>query len=71
MIKALRQPGIKRLWFGQAFSSVGDEIYRVGLTWFAVGLTTSVRFVIISCGVIWICTAIGGFFMKPDHADIL
>jgi MFS family permease len=38
MLKALRQPQLFRLWLGQAFSSVGDEIYRVGLTWFAVGL---------------------------------
>lgn len=38
MLKALRQPQLLRLWFGQAFSSVGDEIYRVGLTWLAVGL---------------------------------
>ena len=38
MIKALKEPQIFRLWIGQALSSVGDEIYRVGLTWFAVGL---------------------------------
>ncbi len=38
MIKALKQPQILRLWFGQAFSSIGDEIYRVGLIWLAVGL---------------------------------
>ena len=38
MLKALRQPAIQRLWLGQALSSVGDEIYRVGLTWLAVGL---------------------------------
>lgn len=38
MLKALRQPQLFRLWLGQACSSVGDEIYRVGLTWFAVGL---------------------------------
>ena len=38
MIKALRQPQIFRLWVGQAFSSIGDEIYRVGLAWFAVKL---------------------------------
>jgi len=38
MLKAFKQPQILRLWFGQASSSVGDEIYRVGLTWFAVGL---------------------------------
>jgi DHA3 family macrolide efflux protein-like MFS transporter len=38
MLKALRHPPIKRLWFGQALSSIGDEIYRVGLTWLAVGL---------------------------------
>ncbi|RYZ66554.1 MAG: MFS transporter [Proteobacteria bacterium] len=38
MIKALRNPQIFRLWVGQAFSSIGDEIYRVGLTWFAVTL---------------------------------
>ncbi|WP_413576841.1 MFS transporter [Bdellovibrio sp. HCB290] len=38
MIKALRQPQLQRLWLGQAFSSIGDEIYRVGLTWFAVSL---------------------------------
>ena len=38
MLKALQQPQLKRLWFGQACSSIGDEIYRVGLTWFAVGL---------------------------------
>lgn len=38
MIQALRQPQIMKLWIGQAFSSVGDEIYRVGLTWFAVSL---------------------------------
>ena len=41
MIKALRQPQIQRLWIGQAFSSVGDEIYRVGLIWFAVSFLGS------------------------------
>ncbi|UYL10153.1 MFS transporter [Bdellovibrio sp. SKB1291214] len=41
MIKALKQPQLQRLWVGQAFSSVGDEIYRVGLTWFAVNLMGS------------------------------
>jgi MFS family permease len=35
---ALRHPAIARLWLGQAMSSIGDEIYRVGLTWLAVGL---------------------------------
>jgi MFS family permease len=38
LIKALRNRAIFRLWLGQALSSVGDEIYRVGLTWIAVGL---------------------------------
>jgi DHA3 family macrolide efflux protein-like MFS transporter len=38
MLKALRHPPIARLWVGQALSSIGDEIYRVGLTWLAVGL---------------------------------
>ncbi len=38
MIKALREPQIQRLWFGQALSSIGDEIYRVGLIWLAIGL---------------------------------
>lgn len=38
MIRALKQPQLLRLWFGQAFSSIGDEIYRVGLIWLAVGL---------------------------------
>lgn len=38
MIRALRTPQILRLWFGQAFSSIGDEIYRVGLIWLAVGI---------------------------------
>jgi MFS family permease len=38
MLKALRHRPIARLWFGQALSSIGDEIYRVGLTWMAVGL---------------------------------
>lgn len=38
MIRALRKPQILRLWFGQAFSSIGDEIYRVGLIWLAVGV---------------------------------
>ena len=38
MLKALRHPPLARLWIGQALSSVGDEIYRVGLTWLAVGL---------------------------------
>ncbi len=38
MIKALKDTRILKLWYGQAFSSVGDEIYRVGLTWFVVGL---------------------------------
>lgn len=41
MIKALKQPQLQRLWIGQAFSSIGDEIYRVGLTWFAVNLMGS------------------------------
>jgi DHA3 family macrolide efflux protein-like MFS transporter len=41
MIKALRHPQIQRLWIGQAFSSVGDEIYRVGLIWFAVSFLGS------------------------------
>lgn len=38
MLKALRHRSIARLWMGQALSSIGDEIYRVGLTWLAVGL---------------------------------
>jgi DHA3 family macrolide efflux protein-like MFS transporter len=38
MLKALRHRPIRRLWVGQALSSIGDEIYRVGLTWIAVGL---------------------------------
>lgn len=38
MIKALRRPAIFRLWLGQAFSSIGDQIYLVGLTWYAVGI---------------------------------
>ena len=36
MLKALAHRPIARLWFGQALSSIGDEIYRVGLTWMAV-----------------------------------
>lgn len=38
MRSALRDRAISRLWAGQALSSIGDEIYRVGLTWLAVGL---------------------------------
>ena len=38
MLKALRVKAIRLLWIGQAFSSIGDEIYRVGLIWIAVGL---------------------------------
>lgn len=38
MIQALRKPAIARLWLGQATSTIGDEIFRVGLTWLAVGL---------------------------------
>ena len=38
MLKALRHRSIARLWLGQAFSSIGDELYRVGLTWMVVGL---------------------------------
>src|ERR1700679_3654151 len=38
MRSALQNRAISRLWFGQALSSIGDEIYRVGLTWIAVGL---------------------------------
>jgi MFS family permease len=38
MADALRHRAIRRLWFGQALSSIGDEVYRVGLTWLAVSL---------------------------------
>ena len=38
MLSALKDRAIARLWFGQAMSSIGDEIYRVGLTWLAVGI---------------------------------
>ena len=38
MMKALKHAAIFRLWMGQALSSIGDEIYRVGLTWLAVQL---------------------------------
>ena len=38
MLRALKDAAILRLWLGQALSAVGDEIYRVGLTWLAVGL---------------------------------
>jgi len=38
MRSALRDANIRILWAGQALSSIGDEIYRVGLTWLAVGL---------------------------------
>jgi MFS transporter, DHA3 family, macrolide efflux protein len=37
MLPALRKPSLRYLWIGQAFSAIGDEIYRVGLTWFAIG----------------------------------
>lgn len=38
MLKALRHRAIALLWGGQALSAIGDEIYRVALTWLAVGL---------------------------------
>jgi MFS transporter, DHA3 family, macrolide efflux protein len=38
MLKALRHRSIARLWLGQAFSSIGDEFYRVSLIWLVVGL---------------------------------
>ena len=38
MFKALKNRALLLLWGGQALSSIGDEIYRVALTWFAVGL---------------------------------
>jgi DHA3 family macrolide efflux protein-like MFS transporter len=38
MLKALREKAIARLWFGQALSSIGDEVYRVSLTWMMVGM---------------------------------
>jgi MFS family permease len=38
IFSALRRPAIARLWMGQALSAVGDEIYRTGLTWLAVGI---------------------------------
>lgn len=38
MIQALRRPAIARLWFGQALSTVGDQIYHVGITWLAVDM---------------------------------
>ncbi len=38
MLQALKQRAIARLWFGQALSTIGDQIYGVGITWLAVGL---------------------------------
>lgn len=38
MLKALREPAISRLWVGQVMSTIGDDIYRVALTWMAVSL---------------------------------
>ncbi len=38
ILVALRHRALSRLWIGQALSSIGDEIYRVGLTWLAIGL---------------------------------
>jgi MFS family permease len=38
MRSALRNRAVSRLWLGQALSTIGDQIYAVGLTWLAVGL---------------------------------
>jgi DHA3 family macrolide efflux protein-like MFS transporter len=38
MRSALRNRAVSRLWLGQALSTIGDQIYGVGLTWLAVGL---------------------------------
>lgn len=38
MRSALRNRAVSRLWLGQALSTIGDQVYGVGLTWLAVGL---------------------------------
>jgi MFS family permease len=38
LFRALSHKPIRILWSGEAFSAVGDEIYKVALTWIAVGL---------------------------------
>ncbi len=38
MFHALRSGALRKLWIGQVFSAVGDEIYRVGLVWIAINL---------------------------------
>src|SRR3954471_446473 len=38
LYRALSHPPIFVLWAGEALSAVGDEIYKVALTWIAVGM---------------------------------
>lgn len=38
IFSAVKNTQIRRVWLGQALSTIGDEIYRVGLTWMMVGL---------------------------------
>ncbi len=41
LLKAIRSKNIFILWLGQVTSSIGDEVYRVAFTWFAVSMIGS------------------------------
>ena len=38
LVRALSHRPVLVLWAGQAFSAIGDEVYKVALIWLAVGM---------------------------------
>jgi MFS family permease len=69
IFKALSHRTIQRLWLGQVFSGIGDEVYMIALIWFATQLIgTDAGYVAsLQAGSIFLFSLIGGVW--ADHRD--
>ena len=69
LFRALRHPPIFILWIGEAFSAIGDEVYKVALVWLAVKMIGSdAGFLVAGQAAAILCIGlIGGIW--ADHWD--
>lgn len=64
LYQTLSHRPIRTLWAGQALSAVGDEIYRVALTWIAVGLVGENAGYLgaAQAAALLVCSLVGGYW---------
>lgn len=69
VLKALSHKQIRRLWAGQLFSCMGDEVYHIAMVWYAASLVGfNAGYVsAIHAASMFVFSLIGGIFV--DHRD--